>query len=101
MLMKDSTAVSNQWCMWVKFLGGAILFDPLFTQYKVQRSLSTILKKKSNKIIEILTRKSDKNQLEIVVENYLICIFMNINENLKIRTKPLEKLVPHGVIDLH
>ena len=46
MLMKDSTDVSNQWCMWVKFLGGAILFDPLFTQYKVQRSLSTIFFKK-------------------------------------------------------
>ena len=33
--MKDSTAVSNQWCMPVNLLGGAILFDPWFTQYKV------------------------------------------------------------------
>ena len=52
--------------------------------------------------------KSDKNQLEfgkevsfrpkmylfhlvVQYENYLICIFRNINENLKIRTKPLQK----------
>ena len=24
------------------------------------------------------------------IENYLICMFMNINENLKIRIKPLD-----------
>ena len=36
MLMKDSTAVSNQWCMPVNLLGGAILFDPWFTQFKVE-----------------------------------------------------------------
>ena len=36
MLMKDSTAVSNQWCMPVNLLGGAILFDPWFTQCKVK-----------------------------------------------------------------
>ena len=34
--MKDTAAVSNQWCMQVKFLGGAILFDPWFTQYNVK-----------------------------------------------------------------
>ena len=33
--MKDSTAVSSQWCMLVNFLGGAILFDFWFRQYKV------------------------------------------------------------------
>ena len=48
-----------------QILGWCVLFDPLFTQYKVQRSLSTNLKKKSNRIIEILTRKGDKNQLEL------------------------------------
>ena len=37
----------------------------------------------------------------VLYENNLICIFTNINEKLKMRTKPLEKLVPHGVIDLH
>ena len=37
MLMKDSTAVSNQWCMPINFLGGAILFDLWFTQYKVRK----------------------------------------------------------------
>ena len=36
----------------------------------------------------------------VLYENYLICIFMNINENLKMRTKPLEKPEPHGVIDI-
>ena len=36
MAMKDSTAVSNQWCMPVNLFGGAILFDPCFTQYKVK-----------------------------------------------------------------
>ena len=36
MLMKDSIAESNQWCMPVNFLGDAILFDPWFTQYKVK-----------------------------------------------------------------
>ena len=36
MLMKDSTAISNQWCMPVNFFVGAILFDPWFTQYKVK-----------------------------------------------------------------
>ena len=37
MLMKDSTAVSNQWCMPVNLLGGATLFDPglLSTRSKV------------------------------------------------------------------
>ena len=37
MLMKDSTAVSNQWCIPANFLGGAILFDPglLSTRSKV------------------------------------------------------------------
>ena len=35
MLMKDSSAVSNQWGMPVNFLGSAILFDAWFTQYKV------------------------------------------------------------------
>ena len=36
MLMKDSTAVSSQWCMPVNFLGGAILFDSWFSQCKVK-----------------------------------------------------------------
>ena len=65
------------------------------------------LVKKSNNIIEIMAMKSDKNQLEldkgiglrpkmyifieVLYENYLICIFLNINENLEMRTKPLEK----------
>ena len=66
-----------------------------------------------------MQRKSDENQLElgkgvvlmhkiyysfhlvVLYENYRICIFMNINENLKMKTRPLEKIVPHGVIDLH
>ena len=35
----------------------------------------------------------------ILNENYLICIFMNINENVKKNEgKPLDKLVPKGVI---
>ena len=65
--------------------------------------------KNSNKIIEIMTRKSDENQLEpgkgiglspkfinwifissfSPTKNDLICMFMNINENIKMRTKPL------------
>ena len=34
MLMKDSTAVSNEWCMSVNFLGGAILINPWFSKVK-------------------------------------------------------------------
>ena len=34
----------------------------------------------------------------VLYENYLICIFMNINENLKNTSKPLYKLVSQGVI---
>ena len=34
----------------------------------------------------------------VLYENYLICIFVNINEYLKRRAKSLVKLVPHGVI---
>ena len=64
MLMKDSTAVNNQWCKLVNLLGGAILFDPWFTQYKVKDHKVQICKKNSNKIIEIMPRKSNKNQLE-------------------------------------
>ena len=45
MLMKDSSAVSNQWCMSVNLLGGAILFDLWFTQYKVKGHLVQICKK--------------------------------------------------------
>ena len=41
MLMKDSTAVSNQWCMPVNLSGGAILFLPLVYSVQGQRSLST------------------------------------------------------------
>ena len=37
----------------------------------------------------------------VIYENDLICIFVNINESLKMRKKPLKELVPHGVIDLH
>ena len=65
MLMKDCTAVRNQWCMPVNFLGGAILFDPWFTQYNVKGHSVQICKKNLNKIIEIMTRKSDKNQLKL------------------------------------
>ena len=36
MLMKNSTAVRNQWFMSVNFLGGAIELDFWFTQYKVK-----------------------------------------------------------------
>ena len=36
----------------------------------------------------------------VLYENYLICIFMNINENLKNKAKPLYKLVSQGVIRL-
>ena len=45
MLMKDSTAVSNQWCMPVILLGGATLFDPWFTQYMVKGHEVQICKK--------------------------------------------------------
>ena len=45
MLMKDSTAVSNQWYMLVNFLGGAILFDPWFIQYKNKGHIVQICKK--------------------------------------------------------
>ena len=45
MLMKDFTAVSNQWCMSVILLGGATLFDPWFTQYKVKGHKVQICKK--------------------------------------------------------
>ena len=34
----------------------------------------------------------------VLSENDLICIFMNINENIKMRAKPLDKLVHKGVI---
>ena len=34
----------------------------------------------------------------VLYGNYLICIFMNINDNLKIRTKLLQKLEPKGLI---
>ena len=34
----------------------------------------------------------------VLYENYLICIFMNINENLKNKAKPLYKHVSQGVI---
>ena len=66
MLMKDSTAVSNHWCMSVNFLGGAILLDPWFTQYKAKAIKYKFVNNKSNKIIEIMTRKiAKKNQLEL------------------------------------
>ena len=45
MLMKDSTAVSNQWCMPVNLLGGAILFDPWFTHFNVKGYQVQICKK--------------------------------------------------------
>ena len=57
--MKDSTAVSNQWCMPVNFLGDAILFDPWSTQYKVKDHQVQFVKK-YNGIIAIMTWKSDK-----------------------------------------
>ena len=63
MLKEDSSAVSNQWGMPVNFLGSAILFDPWSTQYKVIIKYKFV--KKSNNIIEIMARKSDKNQLEL------------------------------------
>ena len=59
--MKDSTAVSNQWYMLVYLWGGAILFDLWFTQYKVKGHLVQFVK---NYLVEVMTRKSDKNQLE-------------------------------------
>ena len=31
-------------------------------------------------------------------ENYLICIFMNINENLRIRENPMDELASQEVI---
>ena len=64
MLMKDSIAVSNQWFMLVNFLGGAVLFDPWFVKYSFH--------------------------IVVQYEIYLICIFMNINEILKMRTKSLD-----------
>ena len=36
MLMKDPTNLSNQCRMLVNLLGGEILFNPWFTQYKVK-----------------------------------------------------------------
>ena len=45
MLMKDSIAVSNQRCIPLNLLGGATLFDPWFTQYKVKRHKVQICKK--------------------------------------------------------
>ena len=65
MLMKDSTAVSNQWCMPVNFLGGATLFDPWFTQYMVKGHLVQICKKKKNQRDYAKEKSSDKNQLEL------------------------------------
>ena len=55
---KRATAVSNQWCMPVNLLGGAILFDPWFTQYKVKGHLVQICKKRFKQIIDIMTRKT-------------------------------------------
>ena len=34
----------------------------------------------------------------VLYKNDLICVFMNINENLKNSVKPLHNLVPQGVI---
>ena len=45
MLMKDFTAVSSQWCMPVNLLGGTILFDTWFIQYKVKGYYVQICKK--------------------------------------------------------
>ena len=56
--MKDSTAVRNQWCMLVYFLGGAILFDRWFTQYKVKGHQVQICKKK----IQQIHREYDKEK---------------------------------------
>ena len=67
MLMKDSTAVSNQWCMPVNFLGGAIIFDPWFTEYKVKGQTVEICLKKSNKIIEIKWIKISLNLVKGLV----------------------------------
>ena len=36
--------------------------------------------------------------LTVHYENYLICIFMNINKYLKRRAKSLDKQVPHRII---
>ena len=35
--------------------------------------------------------------LTAIYENNIICIFKNINENLKMRTNPLDKLVHHAM----
>ena len=45
MLMKEYTALSNQWYMPINLLGDATLFDPWFTQYKVKGHKVQILKK--------------------------------------------------------
>ena len=63
MLMKDSTAVSNQWCMPSTSWAVQFCLTPglLSTRSKVIKYKYI---KNSNKIIEIVTKKSDKNQLE-------------------------------------
>ena len=63
MLMKDSTAVSNQWCSQSTSWAVQFCLAPglLSTRSKV---INYKYVENSNKIIEIMTRKIDKNQLE-------------------------------------
>ena len=63
MLMKDSFAVSNQWFMPVNLLGGAICFTPGLLSTR-SKAIKYKYVKNSNKIIKIMTRKSDTNPLE-------------------------------------
>ena len=65
MLMKDSTAVSNQWCFPVNLLAVQFCLTPglLNTRSKVIKYKYV---KKFNKIIEIMTRKSDKISLNLL-----------------------------------
>ena len=64
MLMTDSTAASNKWCMLANFLGGVVLFAPWFTLYKVKGHLIQFVKQ-TYKIIGIMKRKRDTNKLEL------------------------------------
>ena len=63
MLMKEFTDVSNRWCFPVSLFDGAILFDPglLSTRSKI---IKYKYSKNANKIMKIMTMKSDTNQLQ-------------------------------------
>ena len=63
MLIKDSTAVSNQWCMPVNLLAVQFCLTPglLSTRSKV---IKFKYENNPNTIIRIMTGNIDKNQLE-------------------------------------